>query len=49
MPVSYEDAQGKSRKSEKHSVLLPHEIIGTFFDFKHVNLIEKLIGKAGVS
>ena len=48
-PVFYVDAQGQHKKEGKHSLLLPHEIIGSFFDFKHVDLMEKLIGKKGVS
>lgn len=50
MPVFYADAQGQHKKKQgKHSLLLPHEIIGSFFDFQHVDLMEKLIGKPDVS
>ena len=32
----------------RHSMLLPHEIVGSFFRFKPVDLMRRLTGKPGV-
>eukprot|EP00434_Breviolum_minutum_P044970 symbB.v1.2.040227.t1/scaffold7085.1/size15199/2 len=47
VPVSYEDARGEMRSSGKHAMFLPHEILGTFYRFRHVDLMERLTGGPG--
>ena len=37
------------RSSGKHAMFLPHEILGTFYRFRHVDLMERLTGGSGVS
>lgn len=50
VPVYYEDAHGEDQqKLGNHSLLLPHEVVGAFFSFKHANLMERLIGDLGDS
>lgn len=49
VPVFYEDACGKREFLGQHSMLLPHEIVGTFYRFAPVDLMSRLIGKPGES
>ena len=48
VPFFYEDAIGFQKKEGGHSLLLPHEIVGALHDFKHKDLMIKLIGEHGV-
>ena len=49
VPIFYEDARGQQRTSGMHYVLLPHEILGTFYQFEAADLMMKLTGGPGVS
>ena len=50
VPIFYEDAHGdQHQKTGDHFMLLPHEIMGAFHDFPHMDLMVKLIGGPGVS
>ena len=44
VPIFYEDARGQQRTSGMHYVLLPHEILGTFYQFEAADLMMKLTG-----
>lgn len=48
IPVWYEDGHGERPTMGRHSMLLPHEIVGSFFRFKPVDLMRRLTGKPGV-
>lgn len=46
--MSYEDAQGELvHKTGMHYMLLPHEVVGTFYDFKQEDLLKRMIGEKG--
>ncbi|CAL1130239.1 unnamed protein product [Cladocopium goreaui] len=47
VPIFYEDARGQQRTSGMHYVLLPHEILGTFYQFEAADLMMKLTGGPG--
>ena len=50
IPIFYEDAQGqRQRRWGKHSMLLPHEVVGAFYRFEPVDLMTRLVGGPGVS
>ena len=45
--VYYEDACGAREYQARHFMLLPHEIVGTFYRFKPKDLMARLTGKPG--
>ena len=50
VPVFYDDARGQRQQTTgKHSLLLPHEIVGAFYRFQLCDLMRKLTGPPGVS
>ena len=47
VPVWYADARGEQRTAGKHSMFLPHEVVGQFYEWD--NLWVRLTGQPGVS
>jgi hypothetical protein len=47
VPMCYEDAHGNLGSTITHCMLLPHEVVGTFFRFPHLDLMARLIGPPG--
>ena len=47
VPVYYEDACGEREWTGSHSMLLPHEIVGSFYRFGPVDLMSRLTGAPG--
>ena len=45
--MCYEDAWGERRTELIHSMLLPHEIVGTFYRFQQRDLMIGLTGEPG--
>ena len=47
VPMCYEDAHGNLGSKITHCMLLPHEVVGTFYRFQHLDLMARLIGSPG--
>ena len=45
--IYYDDALGPREEIGSHSMLLPHEVVGTFYRFEPVDLMAWLTGKPG--
>ena len=47
IPSRYDDAQGKPKSTTRHAMLLPHEIVASFYTFKSGRLFGRLTGPPG--